>query len=106
LRETRRPSRVERLRREFLSGTRNRGTTARWQASDNEDVVAATGQVSLVAQQVDHGEDLGQAGAEIIGGGEPVRDAGLGDLAFGPGDDPAAEFVTRRRDRSGGPVLV
>jgi hypothetical protein len=50
------------------------------------DPVAAARQISLVAQQVDDSQDVGEAGAEVVGGGDPVRDAGLGDLAFGAGD--------------------
>ena len=36
---------------------------------------SAVRQVALVEQQVDHGEDLGQAGAELVIGGDPVRDS-------------------------------
>src|SRR5690606_36651588 len=46
------------------------------------------GHVSLVAQQVHHGQDVGEPGAEVVGSEEPVRDAGLGDLRLGAGDAP------------------
>ena len=43
-------------------------------------------QVALVEQQVDHGEHSRQAGAELVGVGNPVRDARVGDLPLGAGD--------------------
>jgi hypothetical protein len=44
------------------------------------------GQVALVQQQVDHREDLGQAGFKLIVGRDSVRDSGFGDLPLGAGD--------------------
>jgi hypothetical protein len=49
---------------------------------------APAGQVALVEQQVDDGQDLGQAGAESVSGRDPVRDARVSDLPLGAGDAP------------------
>lgn len=50
------------------------------------DLSAPAGQVALVEQQIDDGQDLGQAGTEFVGGGNPVRDARVSDLPLGAGD--------------------
>ena len=47
---------------------------------------APAGQVALVEQQVDDGQDLGQADTEFVGGRDSVRDARVSDLPLGAGD--------------------
>ena len=44
------------------------------------------GQVALVEQQVDDGEDLVEPFGQLGLGGDAVRDPGVGDLPFGAGD--------------------
>jgi hypothetical protein len=58
------------------------------------------GQVALVQQQVDHPEDLGQARAQLVVGGDPVGNARVGDLAFGAGD-PLRHGRLGYQERSG-----